>query len=273
MLTSVEITNPRGSTLRLPLQDTSGGYSVREIDGLDPVDAVLTSSSLAQVDGAAPQNARRDIRNITMKLGLQPNFYEQTVQTLRSNLYSYLMPKSTVMMGFYIDGDLSYTASGQVETFANALFSADPEVDVSIVCYDPDFYAPTAEVLSTNTTSSSSVNTIDYEGTSDAGIIFALNVNRSLSELVLTNTTPSLDVQKFSVSGSYVSGDVITINSIPGQKSVTLKRAGITTPVLYDVEQPSDWINLERGNNVLRVFATGAAIPCTVMYVPKFGGI
>jgi hypothetical protein len=273
MLTVVEITNVRGNTLRLPLLDASNGYVVKEIDGLDPVNATLTTSSLAQVDGAQPQNARRDTRNITMKLGLEPDYVSTTVQSLRSSLYEYLMPKNNIDMAFYLDGTLYVIASGQVESFENSMFSADPEVDISIICYDPDFYSPTAITLDEDTVSTTDAVEIDYDGTSDIGVIFTLNVDRDLTDFTLYNTAPDNSIQAFGVDGSFVSGDVVVINTIPGQRGITLTRSAITTSVLFYVDDSAIWTTLQKGTNYFRAYASGDAIPYTLVYTPQLGAI
>ena len=275
MLTRVDVTNSRSNTLRLLMMDSSNGYVVKEIDGLDPVNASLTTSTLAQVDGAQPQNARRDTRNITMKLGLEPDYLSTTVASLRSALYDYLLPKANVTLGFYIDGVLFATTSGQVESFANSMFSADPEVDISVICYDPDLVSPSATTADLDTVSTTDTETIAYPGTSDAGIIFTLNVDRSIDGFTLYNTTPDNTIQTFNVegTGAFVSGDVVTVCTIPGSKSVTLTRDSITSSVLYYLDDNAFWITLQKGNNAFRAFASGAAIPYTLSYTPLFGGI
>ena len=275
MLTAVDITNSRGDTLHLPLMDTSGGYVVREVEGLDPVDAALTSSSLAQVDGAQPQSARRATRNVTMKLGFKPDYVASTVQSLRSALYPYLMPKLNVMLGFYLDDALYATTDGQVETFQNTMFTDDPEVDISILCYDPDLYAPSA-ITASDFSQSDSLTTklIQYNGTSEAGFVFTLSIDRALSDFTLVNTTPDNVRKALEVSGaSFVSGDVLTINTIPGQKAVTLTRAGLTTSILYFKTAVSEWPILQNGNNQLGAFCSGAGIPWSLSYTPKYGAI
>lgn len=254
--------------------DASNGYAVRDIQGLDPVNASLTSSTMAQLDGAQPQNARRDTRNITIKLGLTPNYVDNTVDSLRSGLFDYLMPKSNIGMGFYKDGNLYAVASGQVETFENNMFSADPEVDISIICYDPDFYAPAVTSVILSTVSTTDLHTFSYLGSSDAGVIFTLSVDRDLPSIDLYNTAPDNTTQHFSMIGSFVAGDVITINSIPGQKSVSLTRAGIATSALSYVDPTaSGWITFQRGDNHFRAFSSGAALSYTLAYTTKYGGI
>lgn len=149
MLTKLEVQNVQSNVLPLTLEDASNGYLVRDIQGLDPVKATITSSQMAQVDGAQPQASRRETRNITMKIGLQPNnTLNHDVASLRTNLYNFLISKALVNLSFYTDGSLYATTTGIVESCTNNMFSADPEVDVSIICYDPDFYAPASVVIS-----------------------------------------------------------------------------------------------------------------------------
>jgi hypothetical protein len=275
MLTRVDIINSRNNTLSLTLMDSSNGYIVKEIDGLGPVNATLTTSSLAQVDGAQPQNARRDIRNILIKLGPDPDFLLTTVQSLRSNLYDWFMPKANVGLKFYLDNVLFVTTTGQVETFDNPMFTADPEIDISIVCYNPDFQAPADVVLTSDTVSTTDTQTISYPGTSDAGVIFTLNIDRSLDGVTLYNTTPDNTVQQFALSGTgaFIAGDVLVINTIPGQKGVTLTRGGISSSVMFYVDDSVTWITLQKGDNQFRAFASGAAIPYTLTHTPLYGAI
>jgi Phage tail protein len=273
VLTQVDVTNPRSDTLALSLLDASNGYVVKDIQGLDPVNAALTTSSMAQRDGAQDQNARRDTRNVTIKLGLEPDYLVSTVDSLRTALYNWFMSKSLVDMAFYKDDVLFAVASGRVESCENNMFSTDPEVDISIICYDPDFYGPAAVTSNSGTVSTTDTTTINYEGTSDAGVIFTLNVDRTLSDFTLYNTSPDNTLQQFIVSGSFVSGDVITIVSIPGQKRLTLTRSGIETSVLFWMDTSSSWITLQKGANHFRAFASGASVPFTLSYTPQYGGI
>lgn len=274
MLTAVDITNPAGNTLQLLLQNPQNGYSIRDLTGLDPVNATLVTSTLAQLDGAQPQNARRDPRNITMKLGLKPDYSINTVQSLRSALLDYLMPELNVSLGFYLDGVLYATTKGQVETFENAMISADPEVDISIICYDPNLYSPTPITVSDHTQSDRlTTKSINYQGNIEAGFIFTLHVNRNLSSLTLKNTTPDSIDQNIDLTGAFISGDEIVINTIPGQKAITLTRAGVTTSILYYMTSVPIWPTLKKGINQIGAYASGTGINYDLLYTPKFGGI
>lgn len=272
MLTAVSVTNPRGDTLQLPLM-SSGGFAVREIDGLDPVSATLSTSSMAQQDGAQAQNARRDVRNIVIKIGLEADWISQTPESLRAILYDYLMTKADVVMGFYRDGNLFATSAGQVEDFAAPLFTDDPEADISVVCYDPDFYA----ALPVQTDGLSRIDSvplvITYDGSSDAGIIFTLSIDRPLTEITLYNRTPANRIQKMTIAGTYVANDQVIVNTIQGSKAITLVRAGLPISQLTGYDLTSTWISLQKGDNEFRVVTDTAGVPYTMVYTAKYGGL
>jgi hypothetical protein len=275
MLTAVNVINAVGDSLVLSVLDNSNGYTIREITGLDPVNATLTTSSMAQMDGAQFQNARRDTRNIVIKLGLDPDYTEQTVASLRSNLYNYLMPKENITLQFEIDGDYVYTCTGQVETFENAMFSADPEVDISIVCYDPDFYYISAEEVGVETVDGTVQTAIEYAGTSDTGFIFTMTLTEDLPDgFALYNTPPANEYQGMVIEAALLTDDIITVNTIKGQKAITLNRDGNESSLLYALQIGYIWLFLHKGTNYFRAYADSEdPIDGTVTYTARYGGI
>ena len=273
MLSKVEVTNVRGEILALPLTDFSAGYLVRDIQGLNPVKASLTSSSMAQIDGVQPQASRRDTRNITMKLELKPNFNDNSVVSLRRNLYAYMLPKAVVGLGFYFDEVLFAVTTGTMESLENNMFTSDPEMDASIICADPDFYGPNVITVDGSTVADSTTQTISYEGTSDAGIIFTLSVDRTIAGFSLYNTKPDGTSQIFNFVGALVDGDVVTITSIPRQKSAINVHSGTPESVLFGVDSSSTWIDLGNGDNDFRAAVSGDPIDYTIQYTPKYAGL
>jgi hypothetical protein len=273
MLTKLDIITARSDTLSLTLADFSSGYEVRSIDGLDPVNANIVSSQMAQVDGAQSQSSRRDTRNITMTLGLKPDYLQHSVASLRSKLYKYLMPKSVVTLNFYVDGSLYAVTTGTVESLGAPIFSADPVANISIICYDPDFYAPTVTSVDGETVDDTSTQTITYEGTSDAGTVFTLSPERDMTGFTIYNTHPDNTQQKFDFEGQIFNGDIVVISSIPLKKSATIIRDTQASSKLYFVQAPSDWITLSEGDNDIRVYSDDEAVPYTLDYTLKYGGL
>jgi hypothetical protein len=208
-----------------------------------------------------------------MKIGFAPDYVNTTVQSLRSVMYDYFMTKALVTINFYVDDVLFVTTDGQVETFDNPLFVDDPEADISIVCYDPDLYAPVPSVLSTNTRSDTNTSLITYPGTSEAGLIFTLNVDRALSDFWITLQRPDNTRQKMELTGSYLAGDVITIDTRLESRSLTLVRGGTTSSLLSDFDETGTWLSLQKGPNQFGAFASGAGIPYTMSYTAQYGAL
>lgn len=273
MLTQLDVSTAQGNLLSLPLDDVSAGFIVQGIDGLDPVKATLVSSSFAGVDGQQYQSSRRETRNIKINLGLDPDPVLDSVRDLRKRLYTYFMPKSEITLALHMDDGPTVNIVGRVESFETALFSQEPAVDISIICYDPDFYDPVPVDLSGLSVSSTTDTLIPYDGTVETGIVFTLNVNRTLTDFTIYHTPPNGDLRSLDFSGSLVAGDLLTISTVTGDKGVTLIHTGTSSSVLYAISPQSNWIELQPGINRFHVYATGAGVPYTVEYTTRYGGL
>lgn len=274
MLQLVEVRTRQGDLLSLPLEDDSSGFRVAEIQGLDPVKATLVSSSFANVDGEEYQSSRREPRNIKLQIELDPDPETDTVYGLRKQVYKFFMPKSEVSFRFFMSDGLEVDIVGRVETCETALFTQEPAVDISVMCFKPDFYELTPELVPGTTTAGDIPITIDYTGSIETGIQLTLNVDRALPEFSVYHVPPSdetktMDFDNFPLEA----GDVLTISTVRGAKGATLTRAGSTSSVLYGISPQSNWIELQPGTNTIRVYAEGADIPLTIQYIRKHGGL
>lgn len=273
MLTKVEIRNNQGSLLTFTLEDDSSGFVVQDIDGLGPVKATIISSSFAQQDGVEIHSASREARNILMKIGIEPDYSTSSVRQLRSVLYSFFMTNANVSMRFFMSDGLTVNTLGRVETCEPSLFSQEPAVNISIICGDPDFLGLDPVVVTGNTTSTTTETLLTYAGTTETGVVLVLNVNRTLSEFTFYHRLPSGILRSIDIAASFVSGDVVTLSTITRDKHVTLTRAGTDSSLLYSKAPQSPWFELENGDNHIRVYATGAAIPYSITYTDRYGGL
>lgn len=274
MLTAVEARTRQGDLLTLPLE-TPSGFIVADIDGLDPVKATLVSSSFANQDGEQYQSARREARNIKLKIDLDPDeSLNETVRDLRRKLYRFFMPKSEVKLTFILTEGLDVEITGRVESFETDHFSQEPAVDISIMCFDPDFIDPIPVTIPGTTVSDETPRIITYDGTVETGITLVINVNRVLPDFTVYHTPPD-DVTRTLEFDNYplAAGDVLTISTVAGAKGATLVRAGTSSSVLYGISPQSNWIELVPGDNNLRVYAEGAAVPLSIEYTNKYGGL
>lgn len=276
MLSKIEVINRKGASLMMPFEDFENGFGVTEIEGLDPVKATLVSSGFAGRDGALYHSSKRESRNLVLHIDLIPDFDETTAKSLRNQLYAFLMPKSEVTLRFH-EALGSYTEiKGRVESFESPLFTPEPQVTISLLCFDPDFIDPNPFTKSGVTVASTDLTktALTYLGSVEAGFVFTLNLDRSSNGFSIMQETPSGDTYALDFAASLLAGDKLVISTISGSRGASLTRGGNLTSILWGVSPQAKWLELEGpGDNLLRVSAAAAGIPWTIQYVNRYGGL
>ena len=274
MLQRVDVTNSQNVTLSLPLGDPSNGYTVT-IDGLDPVKATIVTSSFAGIDGTQEQSVRREARNLVFHFGYEPDYatIDTTVTALRNQLYNFFMPKSVVTLRFYSDDKPELTLIGRVESFANPLFAKDPTATISVMCTQPDFIPDAISVFNGNTVTDTTETVLTYNGTVDTGFIFRLPLTYASTGFTIYHRSAEDVLSSLQFNASLLSGDVVTISTVPGQKRGTLTRGGSDSSLLYAISSFSKWLTLTPGPNYIRVVQGGVAMPYSIQYSERYGAV
>lgn len=282
LLKSLKVTNSRGDLLNLPLEDPSGGLVIKDIGGLGPVKATLVSSSFANMDGEQYHSSRREARNILLKLGLDPDYGVTSAHELRAQLYQFFMPKSRALLSFNVFNrfsdniltqNLDLEIVARIESLEPDMFTKDPAVDISLMCFDPDFYVPEPVIFEGETVEDQTASIISYDGTVETGVVFKMTVSRAFDVFTIYHRAPDDQLRTVYFSYPLLVGDVLEISSIPGSKRVLLTRAGVQTSLIYALSPQSNWLELLQGDNSLRVHAVGSPIPFTLEYTTKYGGL
>lgn len=274
MLSKIEVTNAAGALLTLELEDISDGIILEDVDGIGPVKATIVSSSFAQQDGEQYHSSRREKRNITLKLAFRPNYdIGGTVRALRHRMYKFFMTKTPISMRFYDTEGPEVDIQGRIEDCEPTIFTIEPGMDISILCFDPDFIDVDTETISGSTTATTTETPVVYDGTVETGVVFTLNVNRTITEFTIYHRSPDGLLRSMDVAAPMVTGDVLKISTVPGNKYATLTRTGTSTSALDYVSPQAYWLELSEGDNYLRVYAEGSAIPYTIEYNTRYGGL
>lgn len=273
----VEVKNSQGNLLTLSLEDISNGYVVQDIDGLDPVKSTIVTSSFATMEGQQYQASSRDVRNIIIKLGYAPDVsINETIRTLRSRLYQFFMSGQPVDLAFYMTDGLVVNTSGRVESCEAPLFSQEPEMDISIICFDPDFISDELIELHTQFFTTDTVaQTITVDGTVPTGLTsLRFTANKTLGEFTIYHTTPAGVLNTMLISAPLILGDVVNLSTIKGKKSITLTRGSITTSLLWAVSPQSVWTLLEPGPNLFYMNADITdGVSVLVDFNNRYGGL
>lgn len=274
--------NAKGEAIQL---SQNPKYSVLSVTGLNPPLANINTAINASFDGSTFKSSRLDNRNIVITLAI-----EGDVKNNRIELYKYVKAKDACKIRFS-NGVRNVYIDGYVESFECNLFEQIQLVQVSVICPSP-YFKDDGE----SNAFSSVVGLFEFPFTIDAeGIPFGnivinedINVHNSgdvaagmLIEFKAADTVvnPAIynmrtnDFMKLSLTMS--AGDVVQINTIRGQKSVTKISGGVKTNILNTLDPLSTWLVLESGDNIM--LFTADTLPenlsCTVRHNNLYEGV
>lgn len=279
MLTKIEIRTISNQVLSLLVDNEDREYYVKDISGLDPVKAEMTSTGVASIDGDQYQSSRLGVRNPVFTIGIQ-DIFDKSIRTLRQDLYTFFMPKTPITMIFYDDEYEPVKLSGRVETMESPPFQRDPSATISVLCFDPAFYELDTESVTFSFPPSGILDkTIPYEGTLDNGVIASIllkDAAGSPNGFQLSLQRPDGVTDFMEIAFPFLNGDLLTINTKAGEKSVMLTRNNQVDSILYALTYQSGWLTLAPGSN--RIIVNGpvaASTPSefTMSWVNKHGGL
>lgn len=285
MLQRIEVES-YSPTLPLPIGGgaTDDPIQVRNIDGLGPVKAALTSTAFATGRGSYFQGGSIPERNIVLTLGLNPNWTDQTVTSLRKLLYGYFMPEQWCKLRFFTDDYPDVAIEGICESVEPNIFSEDPEIQVSIIHHQPDFVAIDDTVIDGSVTNAlidgdPTEYEFEYEGNAPAGFVLAVRPSPSNPDytgplLVVLETADSVD--NFQVNAVTIDATKYLIFGTwdNDRKIQTVDETGAIVDILLkEVEVGSNWMKLKPGQNILAVSAEENFLAFKLTYFARYGGL
>lgn len=238
MLDRVSVTHARGVEENFSFTDSSNGIRIKDIRGLGPVSGSFTNSPKAHGYGSNNISTSFNDRNIVFSFELfrTPT---KTVEDVRRDLYVYF-PVGFEIELIFRSGDRMYQIFGKVESAEPEIFTKNPTMQVSVMCFDPYFTTyPSASdnILVPKDTTTRSVR---YLGRVETGVAIemqirttAANYGGALGYFEIAQGTNTLTRLGFRVSEADVQritgdrfrpGDLIDISTIQGKKKATLYR-------------------------------------------------
>ena len=260
----LKVENMLGDVIALTQRESE--YQVIGIDGLNPPNAVINSSAVVGVDGSKFQSSKLTERNLVITIRINGD-----VERNRLNLYRYFKAKRRHKI-YYRNGSRNVFIEGYVESIANNLFTSDQTMQVSIVCHEPywksidEIHSDISVILSAfkfpfaisdpipfSTHRKERILNILNDGESDTGVVISVTATGSVSDPRIYNERTG---EFFGFDLDMVEGDLVTINTNRGEKSIILTRDGVDYNIITNVSRDSTWLSLEMGDNL---FSYGTA--------------
>lgn len=282
MIYSLAVTNFLGDRIRLELgKPENTGFLIKSITGLGPVKANVNTTEVATNDGSMFNSARLSQRNIVIQMVFVNSIYGEDIEEIRQKSYKYFPIKKNVEL--VIETDNRYVRTmGYIESNEPDIFSKQEGTQISIICPDPYFYSasedgnnvtdfysidPMFEFPFSNESLSEPLlvfgeiqikteGVITYSGDSEIGVMIyihaigpAEHINIYNTETREVMTIDTVKLEKLTGRG-LIAGDDIIINTLKGEKSITLVRSGASYNILNCLDKNTDWFTLVKGDNI-----------------------
>lgn len=271
-----------GQTVDFPMKgaNPSGPFILKGVDGLGPPDVVVNIAQTIQ-EGGVYQNRRAANRQVVARVGLQPEWDTgQTPEELRAMLYSLMTPKygKLAQIQAMQDNTVIGQASGHVSKIDPAIFTKDPEVQITLDTTSPYLKAPALVYQAPVRFDSPpyTILTVQNDGDAPTGFWMQLPFTGSyISDLYFNDGQAG--GQGIILQGvSFAAGDKLVLDTRDGTRGVWKIPSGSANRVslLNNLHDSSVWIQLYGGANQFVITTMAFDLPAgSFAHVPTYWGV
>lgn len=282
MITKLEVfsSQPDAPVIALAGFVPSGDpVQIRNVEGIGPVKSDIASAPFASGRGEQYLGGVTGKRNIVLSLGLNPDWQDQTMSTLRQLLYRYFMPETWIKLRWFSDHLPTVDIEGYVESFEPNMFSQDPEIQISIICPKPDFVEVDATIIYGVVDDGTTKQVFNYIGTIETG--YELRIESSEIKPAYSGNiniwSTAFQEKQYVILKNITIDDTkyFRFSSVRNAKRVSSVAIadGVATNLLAKMSKASVWPVLKPGENLIAVVAAESGQNWTMVYYNKFGGL
>lgn len=280
---TLKIQNAKGELYELTHHTEK--YAVLDVQGLTPPKISVNTSSGGVLDGSFFNSARAEPRNIVITLDLRGR-----IEQNRREVYRIFTLKKPCTV-YFKNVNADVRIEGFVEAIESDIFSSREQMQISLIC--PRVYFEDAQAMLTELSrvlrkwefpfsvsepvpiaeiNSTPICEVNNLGEAVTGAVFTVEILETITEFTIYSTTTG---ESFGVHFVFVEGDIITISTIPGQKSVTIRRGDQVVNAINWLTDGSKWLTLELGENIFTysTSSTYAAARITITSTNLYGGV
>lgn len=242
-------------------------YQLVKIEGLNPPQAQINTSSTVGLDGELFNSAWLETREIVLTIYINGN-----VEVNRLNLYNLFRTKEPCRF-FFKNASRDVYIDGYVEEVKCDVFTKSEKAQISILCPDP--YFRSVEETSTEISSvvgaftfpfsiedddpvpiscfdENSVADVYNDSSTETGVKIDLFFTASVSQVKIQNTGTG---EILTLNYSFNADDRVTVNTNKGHKSITLTRNGVESNIFTALAKGSTFFQLRSGDNFFSYLA------------------
>ena len=234
MITQIDVLSDTAFELPILGITPKSSLLIQKVAGLDPPDMSLFIGDFSQ-DGGIYQGRRAGNRFPVFTINLNPNpALGESVASLRQALYKAFMDPQVegdfLKILLHDDTGRQIYFVGYTEKFESELFAVETMCQISMQCPDP-YLRDNIDTILTHPTGWVQVP-FSYQGTAETGFVVRIYATAATTQITLENNGKLMQLVN---PAGYAIGDLIMIDTIRGQRGISLTKASD----LYI--QPVEW--------------------------------
>ncbi|WP_295219159.1 phage tail domain-containing protein [Ruminococcus sp.] len=251
---------------QIDFSQTANRFMFAKIEGLNPPSGTISTSSYAGMDGSYLNNAFIEKRNVVIPFEMRGFGVEKR----RHELYKVVKPSRYIKI-YYSTKNISVYAEGIVETCEMENFETLTKGQIPIICPDIYWYSTKTQIAEYSRITGAfhfifpdndepfpigkyntqNIMTIVNDG-DEVGFTLEISGGPAKNPTIYNAVTD----EYMQILGELKDGDIITITTKTGNKTVTLEREGVVTNIINRLVSGSTWLTLRTGENKFYVRAS-----------------
>ena len=241
MITQIDVMSENQIVLPIIGITPKSSLLIKKITGLTPPDISLFIGDYSQ-DGGLYQGRRVGNRNVVITLDMNPNpALGETVAKLRDKLYrAFIDPQvdgDYLKLVLHDEDDNQIYLVGYCEKFESEIFDSTTTCQISLICPDP-YIRDNEDTILVQPTGWVQVP-FTYEGSAETGFEVRIYVTTATQKITLYNNGKVMNLVN---PAGYGVGDIIIINTVRGQRAITLTKAADLTSTPTEFDPPTGYI-------------------------------
>lgn len=255
---------------RVNMTTTANQYMTSKIGGLNPPPGTISTSGYADMDGSYLNNAFIEKRNVVIHFEMRG----VEIEKKRHQLYKVVKPSRYVKI-YYKTAGINVFAEGYVESCEVNNFETLTTGQISILCPDIYWYSTISQMAYYSQITGAFTFPFPSDTNPQPFVLGKYNTQNIMEIIndgdetgfileigaIVDARSPTLynaDTDKYlQITGEILSGDIITITTKTGNKTITLDRGGVKTNIINRLVSGSTWLSLRDGKNRFYLHGTG----------------
>ena len=276
---------------RVDMTTTANQYMTAKVEGLNPPPGTISTSGYAGMDGSYLNNAFIEKRNVVIHFEMRG----VALEARRHQLYKVVKPSRYIKV-YYATAGIDVFAEGYVETCEVNNFEMLTTGQISILC--PDIYWYSTESVMAYYSQILGAFTFPFPTESnpepfvlgkyntrnmmeiindgdETGFMLVIEASSDEEVAARSPTLYNADTDEYlQITGDILNGDIITVTTKTGNKTVTLDRGGVKTNIINRLVSGSTWLTLREGKNRFYLRGTGLQnLRVTIVHTNAYLGV